>query len=436
MKIVPNKKYNTIALYAFLVIAANVLLVVAVFKFSSILKVAEIVISSLTPVIWGLVIAFLMNPIMVKFENLFKNKVIKNPSKKKFTRACSVTISSIVFLGIVIGCLSIVLPELIKSVMEIFNNASSIAANVQTWIDKLFKNYPEYANRASAALKNFSTDFDSLINRIQPMLQNILSGAWGVVTLVKNFALGFIVSIYMLCSKETLIAQVKKLVISFCSKRTSKNILTVSAQANKIFSGFLTGKIIDSLIIGLLCFIGLTIMNMPYNIMISVIVGVTNIIPFFGPIIGAVPSALLILLIEPKKVILLLIFILCLQQFDGNILGPKILGDSTGLPGFWVMVSLFICGGLFGFVGMVIAVPLFALLYALTRRSVQIRLKKKNLPLSTEYYMHDDNAMGVSQVRHRPLTPDDLDDIVVSIENEAENTDNKAGEINHDKDEK
>ena len=146
----------------------------------------------------------------------------------------------------------------------------------------------------------------------------------------------------MLCSKEKLLAQAKKIIIANTKKSTCEKIMRVCTETNKVFAGFLSGKIIDSAIIGVLCFIGLTIMNMPYNIMISVLVGVTNIIPFFGPIIGAIPSTALMLFIDPKKAIILLIFIVILQQFDGNILGPKILGDSTGLPGFWVLVSLFI----------------------------------------------------------------------------------------------
>lgn len=419
MKLIPNKRYSTIAIYAFLVIAANVLLVVAMFKFSAIMRIVEAFLGVLTPVIWGLVIAFLMNPIMVNFEKLFKNKVVKNPSKKRLIRASSVTVASLVFLGIVIGCIAVVLPELIKSLMDIFDNASSIAANVQSWIDKLLKNYPEYAKKATQILNDFTTDFGSLISKIQPMLENILSGAWSVINVLKNFALGFIVSIYMLCSKETLLAQIKKIIISMTKKSSCEKIMKLASQSNQIFSGFITGKIIDSIIIGLLCFVGLTIMNMPYNIMISVIVGVTNVIPFFGPIFGAIPSAILIMLVDPKKVILLLVFILCLQQFDGNILGPKILGDSTGLPGFWVMVSLFIGGGLFGFVGMVLAVPVCALLYAFTREMVESKLRKKKLPVATEYYMENVEHLYAKPKRRVPLTPEQLNEIEIPSADEV-----------------
>lgn len=416
MKLYTNKKYTTVAFYAAIVIAINVLLVVAITKVGSIMGILSTLLSVLSPVIWGLVIAFLTNPIMVKFEQLFQKKV---KDRKKMLRAGSVIVSSIVFLGIVVGLVAIVVPELINSVMEIFNNASDIAAQVQSWINRLFKNYPDIKAVATDKLKAFTSDFDVVIGQIQPMLENIVSGAWGVVTFLKDFVLGFIVSVYMLCSKETLLAQIKKLIIANTKKSTCSKIMSVCSRANKVFSGFITGKIIDSIIIGLLCFIGLTIMDMPYNIMISVLIGVTNIIPFFGPFIGAIPATFLMLLVDPKKAIFLLIFIIILQQFDGNILGPKILGDSTGLPGFWVLVSLLVFGGLFGFVGMVIAVPVSALVYSFTRDSVTNKLRKKKLPVSTDYYKDDVEHLYKKPEKHRPLTPEELAQINIPSADEV-----------------
>lgn len=428
MKIYTNKKYTTVAFYAAIVIAVNVLLVVAVFRFDTIMKLLSTVLVALMPVIWGVVIAFLMNPIMVKFEGLFRNKVVKNPSKKKLTRACSVTVSSIVFLGIVAGLIYIVVPELINSVIDIFNNASSIISKVQGWINRLFRNYPEVEALATEKLKEFSTDFGTLIEKIQPMLENILSGAWGVINVLKNFVLGFIASLYMLCSKEKLLAQAKKILIASTKKSTCEKIMKFCCEANKVFSGFLSGKIIDSAIIGILCFIGLTIMNMPYNIMISVLIGITNIIPFFGPIIGAIPATALMLLIDPKKAVILLIFIIVLQQFDGNILGPKILGDSTGLPGFWVLVSLLFFGNLFGFVGMIIAVPLFALIYSFIRTSIESKLKNKKLPVATDYYIENVEHLYKKPEKRVPLTPEQLTAIHIPSADEV-------NEINREKEE-
>ena len=409
MKIMPNKKYNTIALYAAHVIAVNVLLVVCILKFNSIMSFFEVITAVLMPVIWGLVIAFLMNPLMVNFEKLFSNKFKSSRGKKKLVRALSATVSSIVFLGIVVGLIAIVVPELVKSIKSLFDNMGDLRENLEGWISKTFKSYPSLVKNANEKIDAFTKDASVIFEKIQPMLDDILTGAWGIISFLKDFLLGFIVSIYMLCNKETLLAQIKKTIVSLTRKKTCAKIMGVAAQANKVFSGFIMGKIIDSIIIGLLCFIGLTLMNMPYNILIAVIVGVTNIIPFFGPLIGAVPSTLLMLIVDPKKAILLAVFILLLQQFDGNILGPKILGDSTGLPGFWVLVSLIICGGLFGFVGMVLAVPVFALLYSFTRSFVENKLRKKKLPVTTEYYKQDIEHLYAKPEKKTPMTAEELE---------------------------
>ncbi len=417
MKIVPNKKYNTVALYAALVIAANVLLIVAILKFDAIASVFGTLMSVLSPVIWGLIIAFLMNPIMVNTEKLFKKK--KEGSSGKLMRAFSVTIASLVFLGIVVGLLVIVVPELVESIKNLFNNMGDLRNKLENWIKNTFSNYPSLVDTATEKIDAFTKDASVIFEKIQPMMDDLVSGAWDVLSFIKDFVLGFIVSIYMLCNKETLLAQIKKTIVSITKKSTCAKIMNVSSQANKVFSGFITGKIIDSIIIGLLCFIGLTLMGMPYNIMIAVIVGVTNIIPFFGPIIGAVPSTLLMLIVDPKKAILLFIFILILQQFDGNILGPKILGDSTGLPGFWVLVSLIICGGLFGFAGMVLAVPMFALLYSFTRSWVENKLKIKKLPVTTEYYKQDIEHLYAKPEKKKPLTVEELEKIVIPSADEV-----------------
>ncbi|MBQ8108201.1 MAG: AI-2E family transporter [Ruminococcus sp.] len=416
MKIYTNKKYHTIAFYAAGVLAFTVFLVLALFNIGEILKAIESILTVLNPVIWGVVIAFLLNPMMMKIEKLCRKLFYKDkqtdedglPYTGKLLRAISVSISSLVFLGILFGLVAIVVPELINSVMDLFGNASTIADSVQKWITKVFKNYPSILKFATKTFSDFNTDFSSIIERIQPMLENILSGAWGVVTVIKNFLLGFIVSLYMLCSKEKLLAQTKKLMIAVFKRRNCERIMNICGEANRVFSGFISGKIVDSMIIGIICFVGLTIMDMPYNIMISVVIGVTNVIPFFGPFIGAIPTAIIILITDPHRVILFLIFVVVLQQFDGNILGPKILGDSTGLPGFWVLISLLVMSGFFGFAGMVFAVPVFALAYTFTRNYVEQRLKKKKLPTTTDYYKKDIAHLYSRPTSKKPLSPEEL----------------------------
>ena len=423
MKLYTNKKYNTIALYAILVIAINVFIVLAVFKLNAILNILSKIMSVLMPIFWGLAIAFLMNPIMVTTEKVYI-RYVRKPKRPTVLRAVSVIVSSAVFLGIIAGVIAVVIPELINSFNEIINNFSTFVNKGERWLDKLLKNYPKAKDFTMDKLLEFGTD----LTKVQPMLENILNGAWSFVNVLYDFVLGFIVSIYLLLSKEKLIAQTKKIILANFRRSNAEKILRFGSEANQIFSGFFTGKIIDSIIIGFLCFVGLTIFNMPYNLLIAVIVGFTNIIPFFGPFIGAVPSAFLMLIVEPRKVIWLLLFIFLLQQFDGNVLGPKILGDSTGLPAIWVMISIFISGGLFGFVGMLLGVPVFALIYRVVRDSVETKLKRKKMPTDTRYYIENDKKLLTPSERKKPLTLEELealdipaaDEINEAVDNEPE----------------
>ncbi|MBE6868489.1 MAG: AI-2E family transporter [Ruminococcus albus] len=411
MKIYANKKYQTIAVYAAVVIAVNVLLVLALNNISDILDSIYHLFDVLQPVTWGLIIAFLTNPVMVRTSRLMEKLYKTEEQRQKasgFIKIISVIITELLFVGIVTGIVAIVVPELIKSVIEIFDNSGSIAESIQKWINKVFRNYPALEKAATNWLSDFNTDVGTIYDKLKPMLENILSGAWEIVTVVKNFLLGLIVSVYMLCSKEKLLAQFKKIIIAVTKKRTCEKVMAGFEQANSVFSGFITGKIIDSIIIGLICFIVLTIMSMPYATMISVTIGITNIIPFFGPLIGAVPTSLLILLVDPKKFIIFVVFVVVLQQFDGNILGPKILGDSTGLPGFWVLMSLILFGGIFGFGGMIFAVPTTALLYSFIRGSVEEKLRNKKLPTSTDYYMKDVQHLYKKPPERTPLNAEEL----------------------------
>ena len=409
MKLYTNKKYTTIAVYAIIVIAVNIIIVTAIFKFNTILNILGTLLNVLMPIIWGLAIAFLMNPLMVSAERIYQ-KIFKNSKRPKLMRAIAVLVASIIFLGIIVGLIAIVIPEFVKNFNNIVENFSNLVNNTESWFNKMFKNYPKVLNFINDQINNFSND----LTKIQPMLQNILDGAVGFVGILYNFVCGFIVSIYLLLGKEVHIAQAKKFLFAKFKKSTADKILHFGNDANIVFSGFLIGKLIDSLIIGILCFIGLTIIGMPYNVMIAVIVGVTNIIPFFGPFIGAVPSALLVLLSdEPGMVIWLLIFIFLLQQFDGNILGPKILGGSTGLPAIWVIIALFIGGGLFGFVGMLLGVPTFALFYKIIREHINDKLKRKKMPVDTQYYIDNAGKLTEPKMRRTPLSPEELENIII-----------------------
>ncbi len=212
------------------------------------------------------------------------------------------------------------------------------------------------------------------------MVKKILASIWNIV-------LGLIVSIYLLIDKEKFFAIGKKIVFAFFTEKKANRILELTHRSNSIFGNFLSGKILDSLIIGILTFIVLTITKMPYSLLISFIIGITNIIPFFGPFIGAIPSAIIILFVSPVKALWFVLIIFIIQQIDGNIIGPKILGDSLGISAFWILFSLLVGGKLFGLIGLIVGVPLFVLVYSIIKDIVENELAKKELPIETKEYM-------------------------------------------------
>ena len=234
-----------------------------------------------------------------------------------------------------------------------------------------------------------------LLPSMNELIKNLSLSVIGVISTLWDLILGLIIAIYMLGSKEKFAGQAKKIVYSILPLKHANAFLHDIRFIDKTFGGFISGKILDSTIIGILCFICLQFIGTPYPLLISVIVGVTNVIPFFGPYLGAIPSALLVLMIEPKQCLYFILFIFILQQVDGNFIGPKILGDSTGITGFWIIFSITVFGGLMGVVGMVIGVPLFAVFYAFIARFVRKRLKKKGMPLDTAPYM---DAVDISPI--------------------------------------
>ena len=401
MKFDFNKKYTTITIYCIITFAIFLLMVLAVFRFDGIVSFFESTMKILSPVIWGLVLAYLLNPVMKSFEKIFKSLTEKKKSHPRLNRRLSVAATSILTLAVLSALIAIVLPQIVSSISSILNNLNSYFSNAEKWVNKLLADNAQINDFINAEFENIQKYATEIVNKFQSQLKNIISeltqGAFSFLIGIKDFFLGFIIMIYLLLSKEKFAGQIKKTLYAFLPGKYCENILSVTRRADSTFIGFISGKALDSLIIGLLCFIAMSLMHMPYAVLISFIIGITNMIPFFGPIIGAIPSGLLVLLSDPKKVIPFVIFVIILQQFDGNILGPKILGDSTGLPAFWVMFAIFVGGGFFGFAGMLLGVPVFAVIYAITRESVEERLKKKSLPVSTEEYITKQDIKEISE---------------------------------------
>ncbi len=412
MKFYANKKYNTIAIYAIIVIAISMLMVIAIFKFSAISAIVKKVLGILTPVFWGMALAFLLNPLMNTVEKSLKKYVIKKPHPK-LLRGISVASTAIFFVAVLCGLLYIVIPAFADSISSMTENAKLIYNKLYDWTERFLSDNPKLESIAKEKLDNFTSDINSLIDKVQPMVDDLLSGAMSFVGVLMDFALGFIVSIYILVSKETLQAQFKKLFIATFKRSTCNKVFRLATMCCKTFGNFLTGKIIDSLIIGIMCFFGCWILNIPYYVLIAVIVGITNVIPYFGPFIGAIPCAALVLFVEPSKCIVFVIFILILQQFDGNILGPKILGGVTGLPTFWVLVALFVGGGLFQAIGLLLAVPTCSVVYELIKESTRNKLRKKNLPTETKDYISDISRIYATTEKSELPTADELESMII-----------------------
>ena len=277
-----------------------------------------------------------------------------------------------------------VIPSLFQSVYTIALMIPDSLQSASDWLliyfgdNEVLSNYiSELSGELSATLTNWLSG--SVLPGLQAVIGSVASGVGSLITLCKNFVIGIIVAIYLLMGRKKFAEQSKKLVRSIAPKKWADAILEEVTYADKMFSGFIGGRIYDSLIIGVICFVGMLILRIPYPGLVSVIVGVTNIIPFFGPFIGAVPSFLLILIVKPVKALIFLVFVVILQQFDGNILGPRILGNVTGLSSFWVLFSILFFGGMFGFIGMLIGVPVFAVIYDVARKLVYKGLEHREM---------------------------------------------------------
>lgn len=393
MKFDFNRKYNTIAAYTLIVISIGAAIVLAISNISQVGAFFSKIFSILTPFFWGFAIAYILTPVLKYCERML-NRISKGKLKPRPQRTLSVICTYLFALIVLVVFFRIVVPQIAQSF-------ATLASQIPGWIEQLkilTMDLVEKYHLQNIDLNGVeAATFDKLLNTLQEMLKNvsaaltsaipqIIQATVNVTASVLNVIIGFIISVYMLFSKELFFARIRKLLTALFPERSVEKMASLIHESNEIFSGFINGKILDSFIIGLLCFIFMSIFGWPYAMLISVIVGVTNIIPYFGPFIGAIPSILILLMVNPWTALWFAIFILVLQQIDGNIIGPKILGDSTGLSAFWVIFAITIFGSLMGPLGMFIGVPLFAVIYSLIRQFAEWRLTKKGLPTATEEY--------------------------------------------------
>lgn len=397
MKIKFEKKYVEIGIITFFVIAASLLFYYFLFHHTTLFLAISNVIKIIAPIIYGFIFAFLMTPVLNFIEKkiikvLFVKWKIDIVKKKKMIRAISLILTIAFVIAVFYGFFYMVIPRVKDSIINIISQFDTYITNFEKWLDKFFSTNPNVAKNFDDFMDKYAPEIsaflqENVLGKIEVVVKSVSLNVLGVVKVLWNLIIGFIISIYVLASKETFAGQSKKIVYAVFQKKNANNIVEAGRFINKTFMGFISGKIIDSAIIGCLCFIGTTIIGTPHALLVSVIVGVTNIIPFFGPFLGAIPCILLILIIEPIQALYFILFILFLQQLDGNVIGPKILGDSTGLSGFWVIFAITLFGGLYGVGGMIIGVPFCAIVYAGVRMLVHNRLEKKSLNSETANYV-------------------------------------------------
>lgn len=389
MKIDWNTKYTTIATYVFIVACSIIIFYLGISQLGVVLSKIHGAIGILQPFIIGFSMAYLLNFILKFYEKkIFENINIKKLKlKQKTKRSFGILFTYATALVVVFLFIKFVLPQVVDSISGLINDIPSYINETNKFIDGTLAKL----NIDQQYLRIINENFNDLVNYIIKVATNFLPLLGGMLTTVAssiwNIILGIIVSIYLLIDKEKFCALIKKITYAIFPKSASEKILEVSYMSNSIFGKFLIGKIVDSAIIGVLTFFILALCKMPYAILVSVIVGITNIIPFFGPFIGAVPSFIIILFISPVKALWFLVIIFIIQQLDGNIIGPKILGDSIGISAFWILFSILVAGKFLGLIGMVIGVPLFAVIYAIVKEIIEGKLKKKNMNYKTEDYL-------------------------------------------------
>lgn len=390
-----DRRYFKWGLTALTVIFISILLVVIFTNLPGFFALLDTIGAILSPLVSGIVIAFLLNPIFNFVELRLRPILLKRGLKEKKARTLSRAVSlvfSFLFGGfIVYAFFAMLVPQLYESVMSIVESAPTYYQSLETWATNILEGNPEirtYVEKALDTVQSYVENWvrTSFLSDVQKLLTTLTTSLMAVVKSITNLIIGLVASIYILWSKDTFQAQAKKMVVAAFKPSAADHLLDLGSSINRIFSGFIIGKIIDSAIIGVLCYICMSLMKMPYTALIATIVGVTNVIPVFGPFIGAVPSALIILLVDPLQAFYFIIFIIVLQQIDGNVIGPKILGNTVGISGFWVLISITVAASIFGFAGMLLGVPVFAVIYLIISDIVNSALRRKNKTTVTDEY--------------------------------------------------
>ena len=391
--------YGKAALTAILTVCAILIFYDTFFGSRTLIALLKKLLDALTPILLGSLFAYLLAPVINFFDHLlFPAAAEKAKAQGKYCASGPRAVSLLITWAIIglVGylLLSILLPELYRSVLQLWNNMEVYYNTINSWITNLLESNPTVEHFVSDRFAGYYKDLLSLLTeKVLPHTQSLVTAVSGGIVSALSFLMdlvvGIIVSIYLLATKERCAAHARRAIYALTAPRHTPWVFRAVGRVDEIFSGFVRGKILDSLIIGLICFIGCSLLNFPYTPLVSVIVGVTNVIPFFGPVLGAIPSIFLILLDSPLKAVYFTLFVFALQQVDGNIIGPKILGDKTGLSSLWVIVAILVGGSFFGVAGMFFGVPILACLTSLCSFILESRLLRKDLPTRGHAYQTD-----------------------------------------------
>ncbi|MEF2689824.1 MAG: AI-2E family transporter [Bacilli bacterium] len=377
------------------VIALGILFYFAILRFDNIIKIIGKILYIFRPLLYGIIIAFILTQSFNFFNRKF-TKLLSKRSKdtikvKKESKIISISISILILLLILFWIFYLLIPKLLISVVGIVEMLPDSIVKVESWLENILKGNPAIENIILTMINDSSKSILSYLSEgILPKMENIVTtvtvGLNGMYEFLRDFTIGIVFSVYLLINKNKYVSEMKKFIYTFLGIKKGNSLLQGARYSYKIFNGFIKGKLLTSVALGIVCYIAMILFKMPYAALISLIVAITNIIPFFGPIIGWVPGVILLLLINPIQALYFTIIIIVLQQIEGNILSPKIVGDSIGLSGFWVLFSIMIFGGIFGLVGMIIGVPIFAIFYHFASYQLKKYLAKKDLPSETADY--------------------------------------------------
>lgn len=390
-KLIRENKIYQMGLTAFLVIAASIVFFFLISKIGLIWHILGLIINLFTPFIIGFVFAYLLNPIVKFFNKQFFKKLCKIKNDK-LSNYLGITVTCILFIGIIVLLFSFIIPELLKSIEVLATNLPTYILDAKNYLlDKMKSNneISDFIVNNYNSIYDYVTEYvnSNLLPKVDVWLATLSSGVFGAVKVVFNIFIGFVMSIYYLADKEGFISGTKRILYSLFPVKIANNILDNTRHTNQIFGNFLIGKMLDGFTIGFITFLFLTIFGYPYALLIGVIIGITNMIPYFGPYIGTIPSALLILIDSPAKCLVFVIFIIVLQQVDSYLIEPKLCGSKTGLKSFWVLASILFFGSVFGIIGMILGVPIFALIFGYLDNKITLRLKRRELPIKTKDYV-------------------------------------------------